>query len=71
MKHRFLREPHGVTSQKTPSFIVTAVKTSSLTQFSIVLRLTLATVPTAVAHMQMGAFKVVLRPAVFHMIIIL
>jgi hypothetical protein len=28
---RFLREPHGVTSQKTPSFIVAAVKTSNLT----------------------------------------
>jgi hypothetical protein len=24
------REPHGVTSQKTPFFIVTAVKTSNL-----------------------------------------
>jgi hypothetical protein len=29
---RFLQEPHGVTSQKTPFFIVTAVKTSNLTQ---------------------------------------
>jgi hypothetical protein len=29
---RFLQEPHGVTSQKTPCFIVTAVKASSLTQ---------------------------------------
>jgi hypothetical protein len=27
---RFLQEPHGVTSQKTPFFIVTAVKTSNL-----------------------------------------
>jgi hypothetical protein len=27
----FLQEPHGVTSQKTPFCIVTAVKTSSLT----------------------------------------
>jgi hypothetical protein len=27
----FLQEPHGVTSQKTPFFIVTAVKTSNLT----------------------------------------
>jgi hypothetical protein len=26
-----LQEPHGVTSQKTPFFIVTAVKTSKLT----------------------------------------
>jgi hypothetical protein len=26
-----LQEPHGVTSQKTPFFIVTAVKTSNLT----------------------------------------
>jgi hypothetical protein len=25
-----LQEPHGITSQKTPFFIVTAVKTSSL-----------------------------------------
>jgi hypothetical protein len=30
-KRRFLQEPHGVTTQKTPSFIVTAVKTSNLT----------------------------------------
>jgi hypothetical protein len=28
---RFLQEPHSVTSQKTPLFIVTAVKTSNLT----------------------------------------
>jgi hypothetical protein len=28
---RFFQEPHGVTSQKTASFIVTAVKTSNLT----------------------------------------
>jgi hypothetical protein len=27
----FLQEPHGVTSQKTPFFIVTAVKTPNLT----------------------------------------
>jgi hypothetical protein len=31
-KHRFLQEPHRVTSQKTPFFIVTAVKISNLTQ---------------------------------------
>jgi hypothetical protein len=31
MKGRFLQEPHGVTTQKTPFFIVTAVKTSNLT----------------------------------------
>jgi hypothetical protein len=30
-KHRFLQEPHGVTSQMTAFFIVTAVKTSNLT----------------------------------------
>jgi hypothetical protein len=29
-KSRFLQEPHGVTSQKTSFFIVTAVKTSDL-----------------------------------------
>jgi hypothetical protein len=28
---RLLQEPHGVTSQKTPFFIVIAVKTSNLT----------------------------------------
>jgi hypothetical protein len=28
---RFLQEPHGVTSEKTPFFIVTAMKTSNLT----------------------------------------
>jgi hypothetical protein len=31
-KSRFLQEPHGVTSQKTPFFIVTAVKTSNLSK---------------------------------------
>jgi hypothetical protein len=31
LKRRFLQEPHGVTSQKTALFIVTAVKTSNLT----------------------------------------
>jgi hypothetical protein len=31
-KRRFLQEPHGVTSQKTPFFIVTTVKTSNLTK---------------------------------------
>jgi hypothetical protein len=30
-KHRFLQEPHAVTSEKTPFFIVTAVKTSNFT----------------------------------------
>jgi hypothetical protein len=30
-KRRFLQEPHGVTSQKTQFFIVTAVKTPNLT----------------------------------------
>jgi hypothetical protein len=30
-KRRFLQEAHGVTSQKTPFFIVTAVNTSNLT----------------------------------------
>jgi hypothetical protein len=29
-KRRFLQEPHGLTSQKTAFFIVTAVKTSNL-----------------------------------------
>jgi hypothetical protein len=29
-KRRFLQDPHGVTSQKTAFFIVTAVKTSNL-----------------------------------------
>jgi hypothetical protein len=28
----FLQEPHGVTTQKTPFFIVTAAKTSNLTK---------------------------------------
>jgi hypothetical protein len=28
---RFVQEPHGVSSQKTPFFIVSAVKTSNLT----------------------------------------
>jgi hypothetical protein len=36
-KRPLLQEPHGVTSQKTPFFIVTAVKTSKLTQFGFFL----------------------------------
>jgi hypothetical protein len=35
-KRRFLQEPHDVTSPKTPFFIVTAVKTSNLTQCYVV-----------------------------------
>jgi hypothetical protein len=31
LKRRFLQEPHGVTSQNTAFFIVTAEKTSNLT----------------------------------------
>jgi hypothetical protein len=33
-ERRFLQMPHGLTSQKTPFFIVTAVKTTDLTNFS-------------------------------------
>jgi hypothetical protein len=33
-KRRFLQDPHGVISQKTPFFIVTAVNTSNLIQCS-------------------------------------
>jgi hypothetical protein len=29
----FLQEPHGVTTEKTPFFIVTAMNTSNLTRF--------------------------------------
>jgi hypothetical protein len=35
-KRRFLQEAHGVTSQKTAFFIVTAVKTSNLTKCGII-----------------------------------
>jgi hypothetical protein len=35
VKHRFLQEPHKVTSQKTAFFIVTAVKTSKLISLAI------------------------------------
>jgi hypothetical protein len=35
-KHRFLQEPHDLTSQKTPFFIVTAVKISNLTDIPFV-----------------------------------
>jgi hypothetical protein len=35
---RNLQEPHGVTTQKTPFFIVTAVKTSNLTEEIIITR---------------------------------
>jgi hypothetical protein len=31
LKHKFLQEPHGVTSHKTAFFIVTAMRTSNLT----------------------------------------
>jgi hypothetical protein len=34
-KRRFLQEPHGVTTQKTPFFIVTVVKTSNLTTIKV------------------------------------
>jgi hypothetical protein len=40
---RFLQEPHGVTTQKTPFFIVTAVKTSNLTSWPLVRERTLPT----------------------------
>jgi hypothetical protein len=33
-RRRFLQQPHGVTSQKTTFFIVTAVKTSNLTRIT-------------------------------------
>jgi hypothetical protein len=36
----FLQEPHGVTTQKTPFFIVTAVKTSNLTLYVFIFRKT-------------------------------
>jgi hypothetical protein len=39
---KFLQEPHCLTSQKTPLFLVTAVKTSSLTQLYYVQTLTSA-----------------------------
>jgi hypothetical protein len=35
-----LHEPHGVTSQKTPFFIVTAVKTSNLTGYEVIMHST-------------------------------
>jgi hypothetical protein len=35
-KRRFLQEPQGVTSQKTPFFIVTAMKTSNPTCVPII-----------------------------------
>jgi hypothetical protein len=33
-KHRFLQEPHGVTSEKTAFFIVIVVRTSNLTFYT-------------------------------------
>jgi hypothetical protein len=36
LQHWFLQKPHGVTSPKTPFFIVTAVKTSNLILPSII-----------------------------------
>jgi hypothetical protein len=43
-----LQEPHDVTSKKTPLFILTAVKTSNLTQFSHTLCLSSIQVPSDV-----------------------
>jgi hypothetical protein len=40
-----VQEPHGVTSQKIPYFIVTAVKTSNLTKIPVVLAKNLRDVP--------------------------
>jgi hypothetical protein len=37
-KRRFLQEPHGVTTQKTPFFMVTAVKTTRLTSAFCIIR---------------------------------
>jgi hypothetical protein len=37
-KRRFLQEPHGVTSQKTPFFVVTAVETSNLTELTLLMK---------------------------------
>jgi hypothetical protein len=34
-ERRFLQEPHGVTSKKTPFFVVTAMKTSNLTNLFV------------------------------------
>jgi hypothetical protein len=36
-ERRFLQEPHGVTSQKTPYTVVTAVKTSNLTNINYII----------------------------------
>jgi hypothetical protein len=35
-EHRFSQEPHGVRSQKTPFFKITAVKTSTLTSKEVI-----------------------------------
>jgi hypothetical protein len=43
----FLQEPHGVTSQKTPFFIVTAVITSNLTYTRHVARENVSDLSTA------------------------
>jgi hypothetical protein len=54
--HRFLQEPHGVTSQKTPFSIVTAVKTSNLTKNKTLSRIETATswLISIVAHSRMS-----------------
>jgi hypothetical protein len=44
-KPRFLQEPHGVTTQKTPFFIVTAVKTSNLTVYTGICKNKIETYP--------------------------
>jgi hypothetical protein len=50
LKRRFLQEAHGVTSQKTPFFIVTAMKTSNLTELFLADRRWTPTGYTAIQH---------------------
>jgi hypothetical protein len=52
-KRRFLQEPHRVTSQKIPFFIVTTVKTSNLIKFNYFIR--------SLNH-ELSACNIVLQP---------
>jgi hypothetical protein len=49
----FLQEPQGVTTQKTPFFIVTTVKTSNLTYFFYF----------PIKHINIDVFKYIIRSA--------
>jgi hypothetical protein len=55
------QEPHGVTSQKTPFFIVTDVKTSNLAKKGTVLHIATITIISVCAKRRAKKFAYVFR----------